>query len=164
MTLERLITWLPASLHRAILPIAHRVRHRWRKWRGAPLQGCSVVITNPSGDILLLRHSYGPQEWALPGGGIGGGESAELAARREVCEELGLSLSTLEALGVHEEEISGSPHTAYLFTAMTKECPQPDHREVLEARFFPSHSLPESLGARTRARLAIWRNRRVADR
>ncbi|MEM1194546.1 MAG: NUDIX domain-containing protein [Pseudomonadota bacterium] len=164
MKWERLITWLPAPLHRAILPMAHRVRHRWRQWRGAPLKGCCVVITNLSGDVLLLRHSYGPQEWALPGGGIGAGESAEVAARREVQEELGLRLPTLEALGVCEEEISGSPHTAYLFTAMATERPQPDLREVIEARFFPSHSLPEPLSERTRSRLTIWRRRGIADR
>ncbi|MEM9310791.1 MAG: NUDIX domain-containing protein [Pseudomonadota bacterium] len=156
-----MVNWLPAPVHRALLPIAHSLRHRWRVWRGTPLRGCSVVITNLSGDVLLLRHSYGPQGWALPGGGIGRVEAPEAAARREVQEELGLSPSTWETLGVCEEEISGSPHTAYLFTAMADAHPKPDGREVLEARFFPSHSLPEPLGQLTRNRLDIWRKRGI---
>ena len=126
-----MVNWLPAPVHRALLPIAHSLRHRWRVWRGTPLRGCSVVITSLSGDVLLLRHSYGPQGWAW------------------------------ETLGVCEEESSGSPHTAYLFTAMADAHPKPDGREVLEARFFPSHSLPEPLGQLTRNRLDIWRKRGI---
>ena len=58
---------LPAPLHRALLPVAFRIRHRWRALRKAPLSGCCVVISNLNGDVLLLRHSYGPEVWALPG-------------------------------------------------------------------------------------------------
>jgi len=28
--------FLPAPLHRALLPLAHILRHRWRRWRKAP--------------------------------------------------------------------------------------------------------------------------------
>lgn len=150
---------LPASLHRALLPIAFRVRHRWRRWRGVELRGCAVVITNMAGDLLLLRHSYGPEVWALPGGGIDAGEQPEDAVRREVREELGLNLNALEDLGTAQEEISGCPHTAYLFAGTVNARPAPDGREVVEARFFPSHSLPEPLGRVTRSRIEIWRNR-----
>lgn len=151
--------WLPATLHRWLLPIAHKVRHRWRRWRGTPLKGCSVILTNLSGDVLLLRHSYGPDEWSLPGGGIGAREDPEAAARREIREELGLDMGTLEALGAFEEVISGSPHTAYLYTSVASAHPEPDGREVIEARFFPSHSLPEPLSRLTRSRLEAWRQR-----
>ena len=154
-----MIHWLPAWLHRLLLPVAHAVRHRWRKLRGAPLRGCAVVITNLSGDVLLLRHSYGPEVWSLPGGGIGAQEEPEAAARREVMEELGLELATMELLGRSEETVSGSPHTAFLFTSVATSRPVPDGREVVEARFFPSHSLPEPLGRVTRARFGIWRLR-----
>ena len=151
--------WLPAFLHRALLPIAHRLRHLWRKWRRTPLRGCAVVITNFSGDVLLLRHSYGPDVWALPGGGVGAKEDPEDAARREIHEELGMELGKLEMLAQSEEVVSGSPHTAFLFTGVATSVPQPDGREVIEARFFPSHSLPEPLGRITRARIAIWKQR-----
>ena len=154
-----MINWLPASLHRAALPIAATLRHRWRKWRKTPLAGCAVVITNLSGEVLLLRHSYGPKVWALPGGGLGKDEDPEDAARREVAEELGLTLGRVDALGVVEEVISGCPHTGHLFASLTNQWPKPDGREVLEARFFPAHSLPEPLGDVTRRRIEAWRNR-----
>ncbi len=152
--------YLPARLHRALLPLAHRVRHHWRRWRGAPIAGVTVIITNLSGDVLLLKHSYGPAEWSLPGGGLGRGEDPMAAARREVREELGIELARIEQMGTLEEELSGSPHTAYLFVATCDQHPQPDCREVVEARFFPSHSLPEPLGRTTRVRIAAWKARR----
>ncbi|UYV16981.1 NUDIX hydrolase [Porphyrobacter sp. ULC335] len=151
--------FLPASLHRALLPLAHRIRHRWRRWRKTPIAGVSVVITNLTGDVLLLKHSYGPDVWSLPGGGLGKGEDPLAAARREVLEELGLRLPRIESVGMIEEVLSGSPHTAHIFTGVCDREPRPDRREVIEARFFPSHSLPEPLGETTRTRIAVWRAR-----
>lgn len=150
---------IPASLHRALLPLAHAVRHRWRVWRKTPLAGCSVIITDLNDQVLLLRHSYGPKVWALPGGGLNRDEAPEAAALREVREELGITLGNLRALGTIEEVISGAPHTAYLFAGSAAEHPEPDQREIIEARFFPAHSLPEPLGDLTRRRLQIWRER-----
>jgi 8-oxo-dGTP pyrophosphatase MutT (NUDIX family) len=150
---------LPAALHRALLPVAHRLRHAWRRWRKVPIAEVSVVITNLTGDVLLLKHSYGPDVWSLPGGGLGRGEDPLAAARREVREELGITLARIEPIGTLEEVLSGSPHTAHLFAGVCDACPQPDGREVIEARFFPSHSLPEPLGRTTRARIAVWRGR-----
>jgi ADP-ribose pyrophosphatase YjhB (NUDIX family) len=151
--------FFPALLHRALLPLAHRLRHVWRRWRRTPIAGVSVVITNLGGDVLLLKHSYGPDVWSLPGGGLGRGEDPEAAARREVREELGIELARIELIGTLDEVLSGSPHTVYLFAATCDRHPQPDRREVVEARFFPSHSLPEPLGNTTRARIAAWRAR-----
>lgn len=152
---------LPAPVHRALMPIANSVRHHWRRWRKTPLAGVSVIVTNLSGDVLLLKHSYGPAVWSLPGGGLGRGEDPLEAARREVREELGVELARIEPVGVLEEELSGSPHTAHIFAAVCDRQPRPDRREVLEARFFPSHSLPEPLGRTTRNRIAVWRARGV---
>jgi ADP-ribose pyrophosphatase YjhB (NUDIX family) len=152
---------LPPSLHRRLLPLVHALRHHWRRWRKAPINGVSVIVTNLAGDVLLLKHSYGPDVWSLPGGGLGRGEDPEAAARREVREELGVELARIEAIGTLEEVLSGSPHTAHIFAGVCDRQPQPDRREVVEARFFPSHSLPEPLGRTTRARIAAWRTRGV---
>ncbi len=153
---------LPAPLHRALMPLAHIVRHYWRRWRKAPIAGVSVVLTNLAGDVLLLKHSYGPEVWSLPGGGLRKGEDPAEAARREVREELGVEITRLEPIGTLEEVLSGSPHKAHLFAALCDRHPQPDRREVLEARFFPSHSLPEPLGRHTRVRIAAWKARGVS--
>lgn len=152
---------VPAPLHRALMPLAHLVRHYWRRWRGTPIAGVSVIVTNLAGDVLLLRHSYGPAVWSLPGGGLARGEDPLEAARREVREELGVELARIEPVGTLDEVLSGSPHTAHIFTGVCDRQPKPDLREVTEARFFPSHSLPEPLGTTTRARIAVWRARGV---
>ena len=151
--------FLPAPLHRTLMPLAHIVRHYWRRWRGVRLVGVSVIITNLGGDVLLLKHTYGPKVWGLPGGGLRPGEDPEAAARREGQEELGITLTRIEPIGTLEEVLSGSPHTAHLFAATCNLNPRPDRREIAEARFFPSHSLPEPLGRITRARIDAWRRR-----
>ncbi|ABC64076.1 NUDIX domain-containing protein [Erythrobacter litoralis] len=148
---------IPASVQRALMPLAHAVRHRWRMWRKTHLYGISVIITDFDGSLLLLRHSYGPQSWALPGGGVNSGEDAADAAKREVSEELSIDLPRVELVGTLEETISGSPHTCYLFFAQTDIHPTIDRREVIEARFFPSHSLPEPMIENTRRRIEAWR-------
>ena len=155
--IEKLV---PAPLHRALLPLVHRVRHRWRIWRKVELNGCCVIVSNPAGEVLLLRHSYGPKVWALPGGGIGKREAPQAAALREVREELGLVLGEVKLVGVMQETISGSTHTAHVFTAMTDQTPQPDQREIIEARFFAFDALPEPLGRVTAPRLDLWRDYR----
>jgi len=149
---------IPAPLHRIALRWGHRVRHRWRRLTGHPLAGVSVVVTDLEGRLLLVRHSYGPSAWALPGGGMRKGEAAEAAARREVIEEVGCTLDSASVIATIEETLSGAPHTAYLVEGRTLDRPRPDKREVVEARFFPRHSLPEPQTALTRARIAAWKS------
>lgn len=148
---------IPRSLHRAALRWAHSVRHRWRVIRRVPLAGVSVFVTDKDGRLLLVRHSYGPGGWALPGGGMGRGEDPLAAARREVREEIGCVLEGVAVVDVIEEELSGSPHTAWLVSGRTQDHPRPDRREIVEARFFPLHSLPEPLTRLTRIRVEAWR-------
>lgn len=147
---------IPAPLHRAALRVAYRLRQRWRKFSGIAGEGVSVIACDLEGRILLVRHSYGPEGWFFPGGGIRRGETPEAAAVRELGEETACTAPTFASVGVIEEQLSGAVHRAHVFTAMTADVPRPDGREVIEARFFPTHSLPEPLGSRTRARLDLW--------
>lgn len=149
---------IPAPLHRALLPLAHRIRRRWRAWRKVPLAGCSVIVTRTDRAVLLVRHSYGSGDWSLPGGGLGRGEAPEAGARRELAEELGLIADRMHAVATLEETISGSPHTAHLFHCISDDPPRIDAREIVEARFFAFDSLPQPLSSITRRRLDLWRS------
>ena len=151
---------LPAPLHRLALRIIFPLRHHWRKWRKVPISGCNVILTDFQGDLLLLKHSYGPQDWLLPGGGVDRGEDPADAARRELQEELGLEPKKLISIGEIQGRISDSPHTMHLFAAVVDKQPQPDNREVTEARFFPTHSLPQPLGPTVQRALAHWKEER----
>ena len=158
--IERL---LPAALHRALLKPAFYLRHQWRRFRKTPLSGCNVIVTDLKGDILMLRHSYGPPVWGLPGGGVKRGEDPRHAAQRELLEELGINDDNLRPLFEVHSQISGSPHTTHLFSLVCNTYPKPDNREVIEARFFPPHSLPEPMGDVTRRSLDIWREARRSN-
>lgn len=121
------------------------------------------MIEDGSGAVLLLRHSYGPPVWALPGGGVAKGELPEDAARREMAEELGLTLGPLDHAGVLEDIVSGSPHSVHIFRVVTDEPAKPDRREVVEARLFDGDTLPPNLSQRTAQCLALWRDNQSAQ-
>ncbi|MCP4448522.1 MAG: NUDIX domain-containing protein [Myxococcales bacterium] len=60
-----------------------------------------VIIRNSPGEILLARRARDPLKGRLdlPGGLVGSGESLEDAARREVLEEVSLTVRDLAYLG-----------------------------------------------------------------
>ena len=118
-----------------------------------------MIACDPEGQVLLVRLSYAEAGWSLPGGGARRGEAMADAAARELAEETGCAALNVRLAGRLEETISGSLHTAHVFTCLTLDAPRPDNREVVEARFFPPHSLPHPITPRTQARLALWRAR-----
>ena len=116
-----------------------------------------MIARDVDGRLLLVRLSYAEAGWSFPGGGARRGEAMEAAAVRELAEETGCEAEQVKLLGCIEESISGSPHTSHVFTCLTQDLPRADGREVVEARFFPQHSLPHPMTERTKARLAFWR-------
>ncbi|GHF54889.1 hypothetical protein GCM10018790_36050 [Kitasatospora xanthocidica] len=61
--------------------------------------GCSVLLTDESGKVLLLKASYRDQ-WQFPGGGMDPGEAPAQCAARELREETGLAAGRLRLLVV----------------------------------------------------------------
>lgn len=127
---------IPAGLHRLALRVAWRARQRWRRFARPDIRGVGVLVRDEAGRVLLVRHSYGPQGWAVPGGGLGGAEDPAEGARREMQEELSLSLKELRLLDERVETMAGCSHTGYLFHALGEGDPQADGREICEARWF----------------------------
>lgn len=150
---------IPAPLHRALLRLAYLLRHRYRRLVRPRLQGISIIATDIEGRLMLVRHTYGPDVWALPGGGVGRSEDPEAAARRELREETGCEARSIRLVDTLQEEVSGAPHTAFVFAVRVDQHPRADRREIREARFFPTHSLPEPLGEISRRRIDAWRAR-----
>lgn len=145
---------IPAPLHRLALKWAHGVRRRFRKIVKPDLYGVSLVLRDETGRVLLVRHSYGPPGWALPGGGIGRNENPAEGARREMREELGCELAQLRLFKTFSESISGSHHTGHLFTAKPVGEPNADQREILKTRWFTVEELARlDLTRLTRLRL-----------
>jgi len=67
-----------------------------------PYPTADILFHRP-GKVLLIRRKNPPSGWALPGGFIDYGESAEQAAAREAKEETGLEVRNLRQFRVFSE-------------------------------------------------------------
>ncbi|MFN2098849.1 NUDIX hydrolase [Altererythrobacter sp. MF3-039] len=148
---------IPPSLHRLILPPAFALRHYWRKLRKIELFGVVAILRDQQDRVLFVRHNYGPQVWSIPGGGMKPQEAPEEAIAREVLEEVGCSILGLRLIDTIRSELSGSPHTMYLFTGTINELPRADKRELSDARLFPASSMPTPIGKQAQMCLDRWR-------
>ena len=149
---------IPAPLHRLAYRAAHAARIRWWQWRKPDIASISVIATDLDDRLLLVGHSYGSGSWSVPAGGIDRGEAPEDAARREFREETGCEAGRLTFVGIQQESVYGSNNAIHVYAAKVQGNPKVDNREIVEARFFPLHSLPEPLSHLTRRRLDMWSN------
>ena len=67
-----------------------------------PVPTVDIIIEHRDGLVLIERKNP-PHGWAIPGGFIDYGESAECAAVREAREETGLELSDLKQFHVYSD-------------------------------------------------------------
>ena len=126
----------------------------WRLFRPRT-RGVKVMLFNASGEILLIRNSYGATNlYVLPGGGVRPWERPIDAARREVSEELGAVVEALAPVSTHCTSSEGKRDLVHLFEGTLVCVPQVDGVEVAEASFFALDALPEMLSPATSRRLA----------
>jgi 8-oxo-dGTP diphosphatase len=111
-----------------------------------PAPTVDIIIELNSGGIVLIRRKNPPPGWALPGGFIDYGESAEAAAAREALEETSLQVQLVELLHVYSDP-DRDPHKhtiATVFIAKASGVPQ-GADDAAEAAVFCEHSLPAPL-------------------
>jgi ADP-ribose pyrophosphatase YjhB (NUDIX family) len=71
----------------------------------------NVVVSNPAGEVLLIRRSDN-DNWAVPGGAIDLGESMVQAAVRETREETGIECEVTGLVGIYTD-----PRHVMLYTS-----------------------------------------------
>jgi 8-oxo-dGTP pyrophosphatase MutT (NUDIX family) len=117
----------------------------WRVAGRAP-GGVKCVILRGD-DVLLVRHTYGPKRWELPGGGRRPREEPAAAARRETREEVGADVTDWTALEPLHTRIGRARVTLHPFITRVDELvPERDEVEIAQARFFPVDALPAPIG------------------
>lgn len=113
-----------------------------------PFPTVDVIVYRPGQGVLLIERINPPHGWALPGGFIDYGESAEQAAIREAREETGLAVRLTGLLGVYSDP-GRDPrfHTlSVVFVVETDEGAMPNAGDDAKtARFFPLDGLPADM-------------------
>jgi 8-oxo-dGTP diphosphatase len=129
-------------------------------WRGAPkvLRRWSVrlveprftvsagaIITNEEGRVLLLKHTFRMGSgWGVPGGFIEKGEQPMDAIRRELREEVGLELESVEIAFVRT--LKRPQHVEIIFRCRSRGTATPRGMEIKGASWFALDALPPELG------------------
>ena len=114
----------------------------WWRLRRQPHEGALVVIYVGRA-LLLVRSSY-RVEWNFPGGTVRRGETPEVAARREMAEEIGLAGAyPLFAAGDACGFWDGRKDRVHFFELRLDRLPelQVDNREIVAARLISPDEL-----------------------
>lgn len=126
-------------------------RHRRRVTLG--VQG---VVTDASGRVLLVKHTYRPG-WHFPGGGVERGEAAATALARELREEAYVALTgepTLFQIYSHFDDFPGDHIALYRVPSWTRTPGSFPTSEIAACRFFDRHTLPPDVVPAVHARLS----------
>ena len=117
------------------------------------LAGVAVAVFNDQGQILLQQRRSGI--WGVPGGFVELGESTEEAGKRELLEETGIEIGTLQLISVFsgKEFFVKLPNgdefypitIAYVCKDITGGTLKADGFESLHVQFFNLNALPENI-------------------
>ncbi len=91
------------EIERLILKAGFGMDFKMEKKPRNPLPTVDVIIEIERRGIVLIRRKNPPFGWALPGGFVELGESAESAAVREAQEECGLEVVLLEQFHTYSD-------------------------------------------------------------
>jgi ADP-ribose pyrophosphatase len=100
-----------------------------------------LPFRDPDTVLLVRQYRYVARRatWEMPTGGVHAGESVEMAAQRELAEEIGCSAARLTRLSTYHTSKSVMDETAHLFVGeeMVTLALPPDETELIETRPFP---------------------------
>lgn len=107
--------------------------------------GAAAFVRDLEGRILLFRRTYGPLNWAFPGGFGEPGETPAETAVRELRGETGLHGIARRAGGPYLEDEEDLGHFV-----IERQVPfpwdlRPDGREISEARTLDTRALPRPI-------------------
>jgi 8-oxo-dGTP diphosphatase len=126
-----------------------------------PLSFAIVIARAPSGIVLVFNRYR--RVWELPGGLIDPGESPRESAQRELHEEAGCHVDSLDWLGIVEVD-DGRRHFGAVFACEVANVPGTMcNREIDGLAFWTPVAAPEPLGASDRALLTRFARSGLPD-
>ncbi len=110
-----------------------------------PIPTVDIIIRVGKG-IVLIKRKNPPFGWAIPGGFIDYGESAESAATREAREETCLDITDLQLFGVYSDPDRDPRHhtLTVVFSAVSDGTPKA-HDDASDIGVFTRGDLPAPL-------------------
>jgi len=124
--------------------------------------GAKVLVVSGDG-VLLVKQSYTPDVWSLPGGRIEKGETPEEAARRELVEECAIEPTDepMRLLGSVLYTKEYKRDTVFLFACeiASQEPPTLDMTELMGYQWFPLAILPNNLGSIARDAVELYQRK-----
>lgn len=151
----RLFEMLPVGVRRVAYRVAHRgLRVYWFVFRPTT-DGTKCLLTH--GDlVLLVRHTYGLGEWDLPGGTVQRREPPIDTARREMREELGVTINEWTPLGRIDGTVHHHPNRLHCFRAEIDHAELTvDAGEIARTGWFARDALPPDTGLYARRIIAL---------
>lgn len=127
--------------------------------------GCGAVIMQ-NDKILLLKRVRAPEaeHWGIPGGKVDWLETLEQAVTREIMEEVGLRLESLELLvNVNQIDADKGEHwvaPVYLVKSFTGQAVVQEPEKHSGMDWFTLDQLPEPLTVATQVAVATIKKRR----
>lgn len=118
--------------------------------------GVRGVVTDASGKVLLLRHTYTPG-WHFPGGGVEKGETAAQSLIRELKEEAGIETTaeSLQLASIHANHaFFPNDHVLVFRVKLWTQGEATSRGEIAEIRFVDPANPPEGTTKGTQHRLA----------
>lgn len=98
---------------------AHMVRSVYWRMRQPTTVGVRIAVRSENGELVVVRHSYGPPSLYLPGGRVDRGETCAAAAVRELEEETAIRTAhgetSLRLFGVYTSRRGGLTTHIILF-------------------------------------------------
>jgi len=135
--------------------IAHPLLRAYRILTRQKASGARAMVTKDN-EVLLIRN-IGVKYWSLPGGVLQRFETPMMCLRRELKEELGITIRSADyryRLGTYETEHSDHTDTIHIFVIEIPSFYYKRQWELDEVRWFSRDMLPDNLSPATRRRLA----------